>query len=113
MTAINQYPARVYDIADNGDIITITDPAMIWVTIVKHELMLRVGESPFFALNGIAAEDSIITQQEPDYYVNQVKSNYQSHFKSFVITKISGQPLVYNIALTTLSGQTVTLTLSA
>jgi hypothetical protein len=83
------------------------------VTIVKHELQLRVGESPFFADAGIPAEDSIITQQEPDYFVNQVKARYQSKFNRFDISKISGNPLVYNIALTTKNNQTVNLTFTA
>jgi len=103
----------VYDIAENGDIVTITDPAMIWVTIVKHELQLRVGESPFYADAGIPAEDSIITQQEPDYHVNNVKRRYEAKFNAFDITKVSGQPLVYNIALTTKNNDTVTLTFTA
>jgi len=113
MAAINQHPTRVYDVAQNGDIVTVTDPSLIWVTIVKHELQLRVGESPFFADAGIPAEDSIITQQEPDYHVNNVKRRYEAKFRRFDIVKRSIVPLIYDIALTTRNGDNVTLTFTA
>ena len=113
MTAINQHPTRVYDVAANGDIVMITDPALIWVTIVKHELQLRVGESPFFSDAGIPAEDSIIAQQEPDFHVNNVKRRYEAKFRRFDIVKRSIVPLIYDIALTTRNGDNVTLNFTA
>lgn len=57
------------------------------VTLIQN-LKLNVGESPFFARNGIPAQQSVISQIFPDYFVQQVQQQFSKYFASLLIAKI-------------------------
>jgi len=59
----------------------------VWITSLAQALKLTPGESPFYADVGIPAQQSIVTQVFPDYYVAQVQSRYSQYFASLTIAK--------------------------
>jgi hypothetical protein len=65
-----------------------------------------LGESPFYAQYGIPAQQSIVTQIFPDFYVNQVQQQFASYFASLSISKVDGDNPVYNIKVVFFNGVT-------
>lgn len=63
---------------------------MVWVTTLCQTLLLNLGESPFFGDYGIPAEQSVITQVAPDYYVAITQQQFAPYFASLAITRVQG-----------------------
>lgn len=61
-----------------------------WLTTLIQTLKLGLGESPFYAQYGIPAQQSIVTQVYPDYYVNVTQQQFAGYFASLSITKVDG-----------------------
>lgn len=78
---------------------------MVWLTTLVQTLLLNLGESPFFAQYGIPAQQSVMQQVFPDYYVGVTQQAFSSYFASLLISKLSN-PLVpsYQINVTTHQG---------
>ena len=57
-----------------------------------------------FAANGIPAQQSVITQIYPDYYVAQLQQQFAQYFSSLQITKVQATSPTYKINAITLSG---------
>lgn len=64
------------------------DNDAIYLTTLIQNLKLNVGESPFYARNGIPAQKSVISQIFPDYYVQQIQQQFSKYFTSLLIAKI-------------------------
>jgi hypothetical protein len=78
-----------------------------WLTTLIQTLKLGLGESPFYAQYGIPAQQSIVTQVYPDYYVNVTQQQFAGYFASLSITKIDGEKKpTYNIQAVLLNGAT-------
>jgi hypothetical protein len=59
-----------------------------WLTTLIQTLKLGLGESPFYAQYGIPAQQSIVTQVYPDYYVNMAQQQFAGYFASLSIAKV-------------------------
>jgi hypothetical protein len=66
----------------------------VWLTTLIQTLKLNLGESPFFANYGIPAQQTIITQVHPDYYVAATQQQYDGYFGSLILARVpsSGNP---------------------
>jgi hypothetical protein len=64
--------------------------SLVWVTTVIQNCKLILGESPFFANYGIPAEQAILQQIFPDFYVMQMQQRFAQYFASLIIVKIPG-----------------------
>lgn len=61
-----------------------------WLTNIIQTLKLGLGEAPFYAQYGIPAQQSIVTQVYPDYYVNILQQQFAGYFSSLTISKVDG-----------------------
>ncbi|WP_324028578.1 hypothetical protein GC087_14410 [Pantoea sp. JZ2] len=81
------------------------DSSYVWLTTLIQTLKLGLGESPFYAQYGIPAQQSIVQQVYPDYYVNMTQQQFAGYFASLAITKADGaNNPTYNIAVVFLNG---------
>lgn len=79
----------------------------VWLTTLIQCLKLSPGESPFYANYGIPAQQSVIQQIFPDYYVNLTQTQFSGNFASLIVAKVDGREPVYNINVTTHQGVTM------
>lgn len=83
----------------------------VWVTTLIQCLKLNLGESPFFSNYGIPAQQAIITQIFPDYYVAQTQSQFSQYFASLSISRnapVAGQPNpTYTVNIVTKEGTVI------
>jgi hypothetical protein len=70
----------------------------VYLTTLIQNLKLNLGESPFWANNGIPAQKSVISQIAPDYYVQQIQQQFSQYFSSLLIQKT--QPSLQSITPT-------------
>ena len=113
MTVNNESYTTEYFIDYTNDLLPVwvevdSDPingdSYIWITTLIQNLKLSPNESPFFAANGIPAQQSVITQIYPDYYVAQLQQQFAQYFSSLQITKVQATSPTYKINAITLSG---------
>ena len=76
----------------------------VWFCTLIQVLLLNLGESPFYANYGIPAQQTVITQIFPDYYVNITQQQFAQYFSSLIITKIASTTPTYLINATTTQG---------
>ena len=84
----------------------------VYLTTLIQVLKLNLGESPFFANYGIPAEQSVLQQIQPDYYINRTQQQFASFFAALLLAKqpqLPNQPTpTYAINVTTQSGYALT-----
>ena len=73
----------------------------VWLTTLAQVLQLGLNESPIFGNWGIPAQQSIVTQVAPDYYVTLTQQNFASYFLSLIVTKKKTLTPTYTINATT------------
>jgi len=83
---------------------------MVWITTLIQTLRLNLGESPFFANFGIPAQQSVVTQVFPDFYVAQTQAQFAQYFASLVIQRIPGDSPTYQVNVVCHSGAVLTTT---
>lgn len=83
---------------DNGN----NDAVMI--TTLVQNLKLILGESPFYADRGIPAQQSVLQQVFPDFYVWTTQTRFVGFFASLIVAKIPSTNPEYTINLVTNSG---------
>lgn len=66
------------------------DSSYVWLTTLIQTLKLGLGESPFYSQYGIPAQQSIVQQVYPDYYVNMTQQQFAGYFASLTISKVDG-----------------------
>jgi hypothetical protein len=80
----------------------------VYLTTLVQVLKLNLGESPFFANYGIPAAPSVVTQVQPDYYLNMTQKQFAPFFAALILAKepqAPNQPSpTYTINVTTQSG---------
>lgn len=87
----------------------------VWLTTLAQALKLTPGESPFFADVGIPAQQSVVTQVYPDYYVSLLQARFAQHFASLTITRqlsADGVTPEYRIDAVTNKGATLSGTVA-
>jgi hypothetical protein len=86
-----------------------TDPTtglndMVYLTTLTQTLLLNLGESPFYANRGIPAQQSVIQQVFPDYYVALTQQLFAPYFASLTIKRTASNPPTYGVRVMTHQG---------
>ena len=84
-------------LGDGYDWIEVTTDAgglndAVWLTTLAQVLQLNLNESPFFGNYGIPAQQSVLTQVLPDYYVTMTQQLFSQYFLSLVVSKTESFP---------------------
>lgn len=78
---------------------------LVWLTTLIQTLKLNLNESPFYATYGIPAQQSVVQQVFPDYYVALTQQAFSQYFASLLISKQSGTTTpTYLVNVTTHQG---------
>ena len=81
----------------------------VMMTTLCQVLQLGRGESPFYANYGIPAEQSVVTQVMPDYYVLQTQEQFAPYFASLIIVRVpTATNPTYNVTALCHSGAVLT-----
>jgi hypothetical protein len=94
-----------------------TDPATgsnswVYLTALCQAFLLNLGESPFYANFGLPAQQSVIQQIAPDFYVQRTQQQFAQYFASLIIAKDPTQAVpTYNVNVTMLDGTPASVTL--
>lgn len=64
----------------------------VWLTTLAQTLQLGLGEDPIFGNYGIPAQQSVVTEVLPDYYVTLTQQLFASYFLSLTITRLASVP---------------------
>ncbi len=72
----------------------------VWLTTLSQVLQLGLGESPIFGNYGIPAQQSVVTQILPDYYVTLTQQLFSQYFLALLLAKIASLPPTYDINVT-------------
>jgi hypothetical protein len=84
----------------------------VYLTTLVQVLKLNLGESPFFANYGIPAQQSLIQQVQPDFYVLRTQQQFAPYFAALLVSKtpqLPNQPNpTYAVNVTTQNGATLT-----
>ena len=82
----------------------------VYLTNLIQVLKLNLNESPFYANYGIPAQQTVATQIYPDFYAQQVQTQFAPFFASLIISKVTGQGKpVYNVNIVTHQGVVLNL----
>ena len=83
----------------------------VYVTTLCQALLLNLGESPFYADYGLPAEQSVIQQIAPDFYVSRTQQRFAQFFASLIVAKdpAADHP-TYNINATLFEGTPASVT---
>ena len=65
---------------------------------------LSVGESPFFGDWGLPAQQAVIQQVFPDYYVSLMQQRFAPYFASLLVAKSSSATPTYSVTIVTHQG---------
>jgi len=88
-------------------------PDLIWFATLAQTLRLSLGESPVFAQYGIPAQQSVLTQIPPDFYIARTQAQFSQYFASLVVSKAPPDPTLdhpvptYNVRAVTHQGVTL------
>ena len=88
---------------------------LVYATALCQCLLLNLNESPFWANSGIPAQQSVLQQMYPDFYVNRTQQLYAPFFASLQIVQPTTQPPappVYNITALLNSGTVFNATIA-
>lgn len=83
---------------------------LVYLTALCQVLLLNLGESPFYATYGIPAQQSVMQQTFPDYYVALTQQVYSQYFASLVIVKQSDPTPTYLVTVKTHQGVVLSAT---
>lgn len=72
----------------------------VYVTALRQVLKLSTGESPFFANYGIPAQQSVIQQVFPDYYVAVTQNQFAPFFAALIVSKRDTATPTYDLNIT-------------
>lgn len=80
------------------------DQSALNLTWLIQVLLLNKGESPLNADWGIAGQQDVQTQTQPDNDVALTQQRFSQYFASLQVGKVSANPPTYNISAIGLSG---------
>ena len=79
-----------------------------WLTTLCQCIKLQPGESPFYANYGIPAQQSVVSQIIPSYYVSLLQQQFAPRFASLQVSlDTTATNPTYNINVITNSGSQV------
>lgn len=81
------------------------DNSLIWLITLCQVLKLFLNESPFWANYGIPAQQSVMTQVFPDFYVSRTQQQFAQYFASLIVYRQALPTPNYVINITTNSGE--------
>ena len=86
---------RVYGRDSTGKWIVVSTDANglndnVYLTALIQCLKLNLNESPFWGNWGIPAQQTIIQQVFPDFYVALMQQRFSQYFASLIISKVQG-----------------------
>ena len=81
---------------------------LVYITALCQVLQLNLNESPFYANFGIPAQQSVLQQIPPDYYVARTQQAYAPYFASLLVSRTSSNPPTYQINALSHQGTTIT-----
>jgi len=93
-----------------------TDPetgsnSWVYITALCQVLQGVLGESPFYANYGLPAQQSVIQQIVPDFYVSRVQQQFSQFFASLIVARDPAAAVpTYNINATLLEGTPASVT---
>ena len=70
-------------------------------------LKLNLGESPFYANYGIPAQQTVVQQVFPDFYVSMTQQQFAQFFASLLISKTQSLTPTYNVNIITNNGSKI------
>ena len=76
----------------------------VWITTLIQNFKLNLNESPYYAQNGIAAKQSVVTQVSPDFDIIRIQQAFAPKFASLIISKEPSPTPTYLVNLTTNQG---------
>ena len=76
----------------------------VYLTTLCQVLQLNLNESPFYANYGIPAQQSVIQQLFPDYYVSVTQQQFARYFASLTISKVKSRTPTYQVSVVTNQG---------
>ena len=76
----------------------------VYITAMIQCIKLSINESPFWADWGIPAQQTVIQQVFPDYYVSLIQQRYAPYFARLQITKLQSPTPTYNVDVVTNQG---------
>lgn len=76
----------------------------VYLTTLCQVLLLGLNESPFYGNFGIPAQQAVLSQLPPDYYVTATQQQFAQFFASLVISRRSSNPPTYDISVVTHQG---------
>lgn len=76
----------------------------VWLTTLAQVLQLGLNESPIFGSYGIPAQQSVVTQVLPDYYVTLTQQLFAAYFLALIVTRQSESQPTYAVNATTNPG---------
>jgi hypothetical protein len=83
----------------------------VYVTALIQCLKLNINESPFWADWGIPAQQSVIQQVFPDFYVSLIQQRYAPFFARLQIEKVQSSTPTYNVDIVTNQGVALTVSI--
>ena len=82
---------------------------LVYLVTFCQVLLLNLGESPFYAAYGLPAEQSIIQQVWPDYYVSRTQQLFAQYFAALIVSRVpEATKPTYQINVTTNTGIKIT-----
>jgi len=72
----------------------------VWLTTLAQVLQMGLNESPIFGNYGIPAQQSVVTQVLPDYYVTLTQQLFSVYFLSLLVTKLVADEPSYAVKAT-------------
>jgi hypothetical protein len=89
------------------------DSSNCYLTALCQAIKLNLGESPFYANTGIPQQQTILTQVNPDFYVQVLQQQYAQYFASLTIVRVIGSfPPQYNVTANCKSGAILNTTVA-
>lgn len=76
----------------------------VYLTTLCQNLKLVLGESPFYANNGIPSKTAVLQQVAPDAYVMQLQQQFSQYFASLIIVRQDAPVPTYKINIMTHQG---------
>lgn len=83
----------------------------VYITAMIQCIKLNINESPFWADWGIPAQQSVVQQVFPDFYVALIQQRYAPFFASLQITKLQSTTPTYNVSVVTNQGVSIAMSI--
>lgn len=100
---------RIIDAMGNLQWVEVTTDANgfndeVYLTTLCQVLKLSRNESPFYANYGIPAQQAVMQQLFPDFYMSQTQQQFSPFFTSLTLAKLPGRAPAYKINVITHQG---------